>query len=502
MKLRKILAGLSCICMLSTMIPVIAQPIETKAQTIELSTTTYETDDLTIKKQGTIDGIDWTIYDNGLLVLTGTLTSYSVPTTGSYWCSYWSNYTSSVTKIYCDFTIGNSNTSLKGLFRELSYLTEVKFGDNFINSVSKASSFSYMFYECTRLENILGLERFDTSNVTNMEYVFAYCPNLKNENFSKVEHWNTGKATTMTAMFNNCKLLKSINLSNWNTSKVKTMEFMFQKCLVLESVNISNWNTENVVSAYNMFVSCYRLKSIDMSDFSLPNATNLSAMFRDCTSLNFIKTPYNISDTCNVSNFFPATRTWYIIEDDEATSTTIGGNNLKGLTESLYLTYDKDYITTTPREYSEDGSSHMRVRANVWSIYTVQIPALVNLSKEGDTNTYSGEYELGCKGIIPDNDEYYSYYVYIQPTSNQYNYPYQEGSDILTFEGQNTGTTVNGAFRQDKINFVNTPVADNEIKIGYEDFATTKGKISAEFTVVDNYTAHLGFNFRLDYKSL
>ena len=65
---------------------------------------------------------------------------------------------------------------------------------------------------------------FDTSNVTNMNYMFSGCSSLQSLDLS---NFDTSNVTNMGSMFNGCSSLQSLDLSNFDTSKVTNMDGMF-----------------------------------------------------------------------------------------------------------------------------------------------------------------------------------------------------------------------------------------------------------------------------------
>ena len=79
----------------------------------------------------------------------------------------------------------------------------------------------------------LDLTNWDTSNVTDMSYMFYYSPLTSLD----VSQWNTSNVTDMKAMFLDSKLT-SLDVSQWNTSNVKNMRFMFNRSK-LTSLNIN-----------------------------------------------------------------------------------------------------------------------------------------------------------------------------------------------------------------------------------------------------------------------
>ena len=79
-------------------------------------------------------------------------------------------------------------------------------------------------------------------------------------------------------MFYLCYSLENLDLSNFNTSNVTNMSFMFSSCFELQNLNISNFNTSKVKSMENMFGSV-GLKNLDLSGFIINDKVNLKKMF-------------------------------------------------------------------------------------------------------------------------------------------------------------------------------------------------------------------------------
>ena len=77
-----------------------------------------------------------------------------------------------------------------------------------------------MFYGCEQLENIIFGERFDTSNVTDINNMFRHCTSLK-----------------------------YLDLSSFDTSRVSCMQEIFSGCESLEYI-IEQFNYESVAMMY------------------------------------------------------------------------------------------------------------------------------------------------------------------------------------------------------------------------------------------------------------
>ena len=75
-----------------------------------------------------------------------------------------------------------------------------------------------------------------------------------------LENLNTSEVTNMTGMFAFCRQLTSLDLSNFNTAKVTEMIGMFTNCNALETIYVSDgWTVENVTESRLMFDDCYSL---------------------------------------------------------------------------------------------------------------------------------------------------------------------------------------------------------------------------------------------------
>ena len=198
-------------------------------------------------------------------------------------------------------------------------VTRVVFNSSFAGA--RPSSTQAWFANMTNLQSVLGMQYLNTSEVTNMFYMFAYCglPSLNlsylntsnvtsmegmflNSNFTSldVSSFNTSNVVDMNEMFAYCYNLTSLDLSTFNTSNVTNMEGMFNESISLESINMSNWNTSNVTDMSNMFNECNALSSIDVSHFNTSKVTDMQSMFSNCTSLTSLD--LRNFDTSNVTN--------------------------------------------------------------------------------------------------------------------------------------------------------------------------------------------------------
>ena len=176
-------------------------------------------------------------------------------------------------------------TNMAFMFNHCNRLKEIKGLDKFITS--KATTMEGMFQSCFKLE-FIDVSSFDTSNVEIMNFMFVDCFKLKG--IKGINKLNTKKVTNMTGMFENCLSLKYLNIENFDTSNVTNMSYMFNKCKKLKEIKgMNKFNTINLTTTYAMFQFCTEIEKIDLSGFDTSNVTNMSYMFNKCKKLKEIK---------------------------------------------------------------------------------------------------------------------------------------------------------------------------------------------------------------------
>ena len=144
---------------------------------------------------------------------------------------------------------------------------------DFTGSGSKSSSnpLSYL----TKID----LSGWDTSNVTNMSFMFQNCNSITSLD---VSGFNTSKVTYMGSMFNGCSLLTSLDVSNFDTSNVTDMGNMFKGCSLLTTLDLSNFNTSKVSNMSDMFNSCYKLSNLTLGTDWASNSSISSFDLSSC----------------------------------------------------------------------------------------------------------------------------------------------------------------------------------------------------------------------------
>jgi surface protein len=88
---------------------------------------------------------------------------------------------------------------------------------------------------------------WDTSNVTNMSYMFYYAEEFNQD----ISSWDTSSVTDMRYMFSGAREFNK-NIGSWDTSNVTVMTYMFYYAEEFNQ-DISSWDTSSVTDMSTMF---------------------------------------------------------------------------------------------------------------------------------------------------------------------------------------------------------------------------------------------------------
>ena len=131
-------------------------------------------------------------------------------------------------------------------------------------NTSKMIYMGNMFYGARNLKQIINLDKFDTSNVVNMQSMFNGCKKLTTVDLSS---FNTSKVVDMSSMFLQCNSLKTIYASNkWSTASLKrytswyTVDFVKNGSTYVDAAYLkggagtkcSKLNVESVIISYTI----------------------------------------------------------------------------------------------------------------------------------------------------------------------------------------------------------------------------------------------------------
>lgn len=236
----------------------------------------------------------------------------------------------------------NEDYAVPGWYDVVNDIKKIVFEPSFADA--RPTSCHYWFSDY-RGEEIEGLEYLNTSEVTNMVYMFSSCYSLKKLDVSK---FNTGKVTNFKCMFSDCGSLTSLDVSSFNTENVTNMEKMFFLCKSLTSLDLSNFNTENVTDMDNMFEKCFNITSINLSNFNTSKVTDMGGMFSECNSLSSLDvTNFNTSNVEEMSYMFNECKSLTTLDlSSFNTEKVTRMRNMFGLCSSLTTIYASEKFVT------------------------------------------------------------------------------------------------------------------------------------------------------------
>ncbi|MGM9834242.1 MAG: BspA family leucine-rich repeat surface protein [Bacilli bacterium] len=296
----------------------------------------------------------------------GSIMSYVVPNETS---GYYDLYIQSNNRI-----LGNENMSY--WFAYFNYVESLN-GLNLIDT-SNVTDMSYMFHWTGFYSKNLtiDLSNFDTSNVTNMSYMF-YQTGYKSQNLTiDVSNFDTSNVTNMSYMFNRTGQYSTnltLDLSSFNTGNVTNMLEMFyytgQNSTNL-TLDLSSFNTSKVTDMSSMFYGTGENSTsltIDVSNFDTSNVTDMSEMFyhTGSTSQSF---------TLDVSSFDTSKVT------DMSSMFYYTGRNSKNLTIDV-SNFDTSNVTDMSSMFNFTGFSNPNFTLNVSNFDTSKVTNMSSMFK-------------------------------------------------------------------------------------------------------------------------
>ena len=285
-------------------------------------------------------------------------------------------------------------------FKDLKYIKGIPFYDT-----SNVTDMLFMFSGCSKLTTIPSL---NTSNVTNMNRMFSGCSNL-----TTIPQLNTSKVTDIESMFLDCENLTSIpqldtsNVTNMNrmfsgcnslptipqldTANVTDMNYMFGQCKNLTS--IPQLNTSNVTDMSNMFYYCSNLTSIPQLDTS--NVTNMGGMFYECKNLTTIP-QLNTSNVTNTKSMF---QSCYNL-------TTVEGIDFSGLTSNKIEIFGYSSNMSKITRFIVNGKINVSISDNysIKALTAIDYDSVKSILAAADRTDNTNEKTLAFNRTITDQN--------------------------------------------------------------------------------------------------
>ena len=247
-------------------------------------------------------------------------------------------------------------------------------------------------------------QSFSTFTPTTLCKFFNGLSDLKT--IQGLEYLNTTNVTDMSYMFSNCVFIQRISATKIKTEKVTNMEGMFQSCFSLTSLDLSNFNTEKVTNMKSMFRNTYNLEAIIASDKFVTNAVTASDdMFENCKSLygDIDYTPDKAADKTYakiVGGYFRmegvADRSWAEYADGTLTfrygyKRELGTNEYELYSDRWYPAWGDKGSDITKVVFDASFANARPTSCYMWFWhfeYLTQIKGIENLNTENVTDMY------------------------------------------------------------------------------------------------------------------
>lgn len=195
------------------------------------------------------------------------------------------------------------NVQLEGMFKSCKSLKKLDLSGWDTKNID---GFTSLFYGCSILKEIIGIENFDVSNVRHFDYMFCGCKSLKKLDLSK---WNPKKAETAIYMFSGANELKEAIVPNLVTASTNNIVDMFGDCYDLETVDASNWDTSGVALMTYLFGLCKSLKEVKgIENWNVKKVEQASSAFMDCISLKVNLSNWSMDRVRNKTKMFYHTK--------------------------------------------------------------------------------------------------------------------------------------------------------------------------------------------------
>lgn len=223
---------------------------------------------------------------------------------------------------------GNSTVEDLDVFSALTTINGLELLDT-----SNVTNMSYMFHRCKLLTS-LDVSTFNTSHVTTMShmfgdvlsgamaltaitfgqnfvkntvtdtsYMFYYCTKLTELN---IDDWDVSNVTTMSNMFKSCESLTTFGpnaLANWNTGKVEDMSQAFRWLKKLTAFNLEHWDVSSVKNFYACFCNGAWTDVLDLDAWDMSNCENVSFMFHSFKTLTTLKVNWDVRNIRTFDHF-------------------------------------------------------------------------------------------------------------------------------------------------------------------------------------------------------
>lgn len=229
---------------------------------------------------------------------------------------------------YAFFLVGNGSGGIKAN-PDSSYLFDsVANGNNATGTsggiyglglldTSEVVNMEGMFANCYLFANEFSLSSLNTSKVTNMKRLFENCTiDVRYSDTLDLNCLDVSNVTSLSYMFSNFRFIEGktlktgkIEMSQLDTSHIRDTSYMFSHCWQLKREAIeyvcSTLDTSGVIDMTGMFSQCSRVTTLDLRNLDISSVLDMSKMFQGCTMLvNVYIHTWNTSKVLQMSHMF------------------------------------------------------------------------------------------------------------------------------------------------------------------------------------------------------
>ena len=163
---------------------------------------------------------------------------------------------------------------IESMFEGCTSLISVEFTGNNFNT-KNTNTFKKMFLNCISLISINFPDNFQTNGAKEIQDMFSGCSSLISINF---QIFNTFNVNNMACLFKDIKVT-SFNLEKFDTHQVTAMEFMFRNCSNLSMINLSNFNYSILSNMEEMFSYNNEFELVDFGKNPIGENVNTKNIF-------------------------------------------------------------------------------------------------------------------------------------------------------------------------------------------------------------------------------
>jgi len=166
-----------------------------------------------------------------------------------------------------------------------------------ILDLTGTTTLSQAFSGCSTLDEVRGMNEWDTSSVTDMSYMFGGASAFN----QPIGNWDVSSVTNMWSMFSSASAFNQ-PIGNWNVSSVTNMEWMFSRTSTFNQ-NIGNWDVLSVTGMYYMFYGASTFNQ-NIGMWNVSSVTNMEGMFNRASSFNQPISNWNVSSVTIMQGMF------------------------------------------------------------------------------------------------------------------------------------------------------------------------------------------------------